>query len=255
MLFSDQIVVPSKELLAISWAHTIGIVVPCVWKRSNIFLVFSMVEGMGEITFLKFSETKRLWKGCQFHRDEAERVDEFNVHFWNSKGKNFCTTGNDLWSDAIFVQVLQDEISVTGLEIVSDKRGVCVFIFKDPLAKFVFGAPARKHEFLAAFVLCHTKVWNVFSMVLGTLEIEENKVLLLNITVLNIILNSNIVVEEIGMTLFSFRRSLPRLHWLEETLVIFWSYIHLARGTSHLTTIMIVNAGPSYDSWTFLTFH
>ena len=253
MLFSDQIVVPSKELLAISWAHTIGIVVLCVWKRSNIFLVFSTVEEMGEITLLKFGETKRLRKGCQFHRDEAERVDQFNVHFWNSKGKNFCTTSNDLWSDAIFVQVLQDEISVIGLEIVSDKRSVCVFIFKDPLAKFVFGAPARKHEFLAAFVLCHTKVWNVFSMVLGTLEIEENKVFLL--MVLNIILNSNIIVEEIGMTLFFFRRSFPRLHWLEVTLVIFWSYKHLARGTSHLTTIMIVNAGPSDDSLTFPTFH
>ena len=253
MLFSDQIVVPSKELLAISGAHTIGIVVLCVWKMSNIFLVFCTVEEMGEIALLKFGETKRLWKGCQFHRDEAERVDEFNVHFWNSKGKNFCTTGNDLWSDAIFVQVLQDEISVIGLEIVSDKRSVCVFIFKDPLAKFVFGSLARKHEFLAAFVLCHTKVWNVFSMVLGTLEIEENKVLLL--TVLNIILNSNIVVKEIGMTLFFFIRSLPRLHWLEETLVIFWSYLHLARGTSHLTTIMIVNVGPSNDSLTFATFH
>ena len=155
MFFSDQIIVPSEELLAISWAHTIGIVVLLgVWKRSNIFLVFNTVEEMGEITLLEFGETKRLWKGCQFHRDEAERVDEFNVHFWNSKGKNFCTTGNDLWSDAIFVQVLQDEISVISLEIVSDKRSVCVFVVKDPLAKFVFRAPARKHEFLTAFVLC-----------------------------------------------------------------------------------------------------
>ena len=142
MLFSDQIVVPSEELLATSWAHAIRIVELCVWKRTNIFLVFSTVEEMVEISLLKFGETKRLWKGCQFHRDETKRVDEFNVHFWNSKGKNFCTTGNDLGSDAIFVQVLQDEISVIGLEIVSNKRGVCVFILKDPLAKFVFGAGA-----------------------------------------------------------------------------------------------------------------
>ena len=61
MVFSDQIVVPSEELLPISWAHTIGIVVLFVWKRSNIFLVFSTVEEMGEITLLKFCETNRLW--------------------------------------------------------------------------------------------------------------------------------------------------------------------------------------------------
>ena len=65
-----------------------------------------MVEEMGEMTLLKFCEIKRLWKRSQFHGDEAKRIDEFNVHFWNSKGTDFCAMGNNLWCDTIIVYVL-----------------------------------------------------------------------------------------------------------------------------------------------------
>jgi hypothetical protein len=35
---------------------------------------------MREVTLLKFCETKRFRKGGEFHWDEAEGIDEFDVH-------------------------------------------------------------------------------------------------------------------------------------------------------------------------------
>lgn len=122
---------------------------------------------------------------------------------------NFCTTANNLWCDVIMVQQLQNEMS--SMDFVSDKRGVFVFIFKDSLAEFLFCVSARKHDFLTAFVLSHTKVWYVFFIVMGILKDEENRVLD------GLEHHSQQQYRRRRMTFFFFRRSLPRLSWLEET--------------------------------------
>ena len=97
------------------------------------------------------------------------------------------------------------------LKIVCDKLGVCVFIFifKDPVVEFFLSVSTEKREFLATFILCHTKVWDMFSVVLGTFKRKE-------LTVLNIILNSNV------------KERYCLLYRLDLAIVVFWSDILLA---------------------------
>ena len=79
VVFTDKVIVPRVEFLAITGAHAFGVVVHGVEKRSHVVLVLGTVEEMWEKAFLHFCDAESLGEVCQTHRDETQRIDEFNV--------------------------------------------------------------------------------------------------------------------------------------------------------------------------------
>ena len=91
--------------------------------------------------------------------------------------------------------MLENEVSIVGLEIMGDEGSVGVFSGEEPLAEFVFGVGTQEHFLVATFILDYTEVGDMLAVILGALEVEEHQVLV-SFVVANVILHSNIIVKE-----------------------------------------------------------
>ena len=87
---------------------------------------------------------------------------------------------------------------------------------------------------------------------LGALEIEEHETLFSFDGVVDI--HCSIVVEELGICVFSDRSWFPCFDRLHVALVVFWFDVLLADCASNKTTVMIVEAGSGYHAFTSLAF-
>ena len=72
-------IVPFHKHFSIARAHSVGIVIGCGGYRTDLSFIFFLIKEVREISFDKFFHTKRFWEIRKFHRDEIQRIDEFDV--------------------------------------------------------------------------------------------------------------------------------------------------------------------------------
>ena len=88
--------VPCQKPLPIFGTHSIGTVIRGGRNGSDVIFVFFLVEEVRKVSFGEFFDSKRFWKVGQFHRNEVERIDEFNVQHGNFQTQSLAATRNHL---------------------------------------------------------------------------------------------------------------------------------------------------------------
>ena len=136
------------------------------------------------MSFSNVLEPKHLRELGEWLRNEVERIDDADMKMLNLKHKDFVPRVNALVLDPVFVQLLADELSVVAFGVVSDKRGVLMFLVEDLFLHKVFHNGVTIVRIQGFVLLAVHDACKVRDMILATnvtLKVEESQLGLIDV--------------------------------------------------------------------------